>query len=857
MTAEQWQRLRPLLELALEAEPADRERCIDESVLEPELRAELRSILATFEHAGTDFLNPARLDGARLQEAIGARVGQRTGPYEIRAEIARGGMADVYRAARADGLYAQDVALKFVRAGIDAEVLAERFNDERRILASLDHPNIAKLLDAGTTADGLPYFVMEFVDGVPITQYCDEKKLPVSERLRLFRTVCGAVRFAHQRLIIHRDLKPSNILVTRDGVPKLLDFGIAKALLPDGLAGSAGASLAKTRDGLQLMTPEYASPEQVQGAAYTTATDIYSLGVVLYELLCGQPAQKIAAGNPRETIRVICDVEQSAPSAQVSSESLASAVALARSTSPRLLRAELRGDLDSMVMMALRKEPSDRYASVEQFDEDVRRHLENLPVTARSSTIRYILSKFAKRHSVSASITALVAMLIVASTIFALWEARASRQQAELARLQHDRAERRFDDVRKLANSLIYDIHDSMKDVPGTLPARRLIVEKALEYLDSLSKESTDDLALQQELAAAYERVGDLMGNSSAANAGDFKGAIASYKKALEIRVRSAATHPENSNLQAALLGEYFRLAFAYQDAGEYSDALASLDKGLPIAQALASKSNEPMAQDSFAGIYWKRGGVLAAAGDDMGSLENFRKAATIRERIVATPDANRIVMTHLASDYLGIGEGLAGTGDSAQGIAYVQKSIATLETIAATDPSNATLQEYLAEAYNSSVPIFEMRGDYGHASHYAARAVEIFSSLHSATPGDSLAMDNYALAEIALGKSLLRSGQAQRSVAHLTRAAETLEGIRHPNRYESEGIIEADLALGQAYMEISRAEPQRSVKRTHLLRARSLLQKGAEGSKRSAARVRTAESVKRLRECDAALADL
>ena len=856
MTPEQWGRLRPHLELALEAEPADRARYIEESALDPELRAELRSILESFGHAGTDFLDPGRLGPARFSGSAGARVGQRMGPYEIRAEIARGGMADVYRASRADGLYTQDVALKFVRAGIDAEILAERFNDERRILASLDHPNIAKLLDAGATADGLPYFVMELVDGVPITQYCDEKKLTIRERLKLFRTVCGAVRFAHQRLIIHRDLKPSNILVTRNGVPKLLDFGIAKALSPEGTAISAATS-AKTRDGLQLMTPEYASPEQIQGAAYTTATDIYSLGVVLYELLAGQPAQKIAGDSPRETIRVICDVEPSAPSAVVATEPLATAVALSRNISPRLLRAELRGDLDSMVMMALRKEPSQRYASVEQFDEDIRRHLENLPVAARKSTFRYNLAKFAKRHSVSASITALVALLIVSSTIFALWEARASRKQAEIARQQHDRAERRFDDVRKLANSLIYDIHDSVKDVPGTLPARRLIVEKALEYLDSLSKESSDDLALQQELAAAYERVGDLMGNSSAANAGDFGGAIGSYKKALEIRKRSAAANPGNPDLQAALLGEYFRLAFGYQDDGQYAAALACLDKAMPIAQSLASDSTNPMAQDSLAGIYWKRGGVLAASGDYAGSLENFRKSAAIREQITAPPDANRIILTHLASDYLGIGEGLARTGDSEQGIAYVEKSIATLETIAAADPSNATLQEYLAEAYNSSVPIFEMRGDDRQASHYAARAVEIFSSLHAATPGDSLAKDNYALAEIALGKSLLRSAQAQRSVTHLTRAVETLEGIHQPNQYESEGIIEADLALGQAYMEISRAEPVRSVKRTHLLRARSLLQKGAEGSQHSAARVRTAESVKRLRECDAALANL
>jgi eukaryotic-like serine/threonine-protein kinase len=856
MTPEQWQRLRPHLESALEAEPDERERYIEESVLEPELRGELRSILETFGQAGTDFLDPTRLSPARFQGSTGPRIGERTGPYEVRAEIARGGMADVYRASRADGLYTQDVALKFVRAGIDADVLAERFNDERHILASLDHPNIAKLLDAGTTADGLPYFVMELVDGVPITQYCDEKKLTVAERLRLFRTVCGAVRFAHQRLIIHRDLKPSNILVTRDGVPKLLDFGIAKALLPEGMPGSA-AGAAKTRDGLQLMTPEYASPEQIQGTAYTTATDIYSLGVVLYELLSGQPAQKIAGDSPRETIRVICDVEPSPPSTIVVTEPLASAISLARSTSPRLLRAELGGDLDSMVMMALRKEPTERYASVEQFDEDIRRHLENLPVTARNSTLRYSLSKFAKRHSVSASITALVALLIVSSTIFALREARASRKQAEIARLQHDRAERRFDDVRKLANSLIYDIHDSVKDVPGTLAARRLIVEKALEYLDSLSKESSDDLALQQELAAAYERVGDLMGNSSAANAGDFNGAITSYKKALEIRERSAVAHPGNPELQAALLSEYFRLAFGYQDAGQYSEALACLDKAMPIAQTLASKSNSPMAQDGLAGIYWKRGGVLAAAGDALASLENFRKSAAIRERISAPPEVNRMVLTHLASDYLGIGEGLARTGDSMQGISYVQKSIATLETISSADPSNPTLQEYLGEAYNSSVPIFEMRGDYRHASHNAARAVEIFSSLHAATSGDALAKDNYALAEIALGKSLLHSVQAQRSVTHLTRAVETLEGIRQPNQYESDGLIEADLALGQAYMEISRAEPVRSAKRTHLLRARLLLQKGAEGSLHSAARVRTAESVKRLRECDAALANL
>jgi serine/threonine protein kinase len=313
MKQERWKQVREVLDKAIDVPPSELPGFLDRACSgDPELRAEVESLVQSHQQAGTGFLEKPALDlnvgDLASPEVAKARIGRRVGVYQILEQIGEGGMGEVYRAVRADGQYDKEVAIKFVRAGLDSSSVLERFRNERQVLASLDHPNIARLFDGGTTEDGIPYLVMELIEGTPIDDYCDANQLSVTQRLRLFLQVCSAIQYAHQRLVIHRDIKPGNILVTKDGVPKLLDFGIAKIFDP---AASSKATL------INPMTPEYASPEQIRGETITTATDVYSLGVVLYQLLTGRSPYPRDTRAPHEFARAICEHEPERPSQAV------------------------------------------------------------------------------------------------------------------------------------------------------------------------------------------------------------------------------------------------------------------------------------------------------------------------------------------------------------------------------------------------------------------------------------------------------------------------------------------------------------------------------------------------------------
>ena len=328
-------------------------------------------------------------------------------------------MGTVYLAVRDDDQYEKQVAIKLVRRGMDTDFIVDRFRHERQILASLDHTNIARLLDGGTTEDGLPYFVMEYIEGSPINQYCDDRRLSTVERVKLFRTVCSAVQYAHQNLVVHRDIKPSNIIVTPEGVAKLLDFGIAKLLALDAVGQAQAATVTMMRP----MTPDYASPEQVRGRAITTAADIYSLGVLLYELLTGRRPYRVKTFTPQEIEQVICEQEPEKPSTAIDRGEAQN----------EKTRRRLRGDLDNIVLMAMRKEPERRYASVEQFSDDLRRHLEGLPVRARKDTLAYRAEKFVRRHKVGVAMAALMLALVVGAIVIVLGESRRAARERDKA----------------------------------------------------------------------------------------------------------------------------------------------------------------------------------------------------------------------------------------------------------------------------------------------------------------------------------------------------------------------------------------------------------------------------------------
>jgi serine/threonine protein kinase len=662
-----WIQVRDVLDEVLPLAPEDRSRYLDCACPQPELRRYIDSLIISYEKADGFLEQPASAQHAELSsdtESSEVWIGRRIGPYRIEKEIGEGGMGTVFRAVRADDEYQKQVAIKLLRGGFASSFAVGRFKTERQILAGLEHPNIARLLDGGRTEEGYPYLVMELVNGVPIDQYCDTHTLTIVKRLQLFRTVCDAVQFAHQNLVIHRDLKPANILVSADGVPKLLDFGIAKLVTDESLSPPE-----RTVSFLRMMTPEYASPEQVRGDPISTATDTYSLGVVLYFLLTGHHPYRLTDASPQALVKVICDTEPLKPSEIVSrTETIGDlgengiltvtpeSVSSSRGSKPEKLRHRLSGDLDNVLLMALRKDPYRRYSSVEQFSDDVRRHLRGLPVRAREDTLAYRGSRFVKRHK----------MVVVASTLFVitlLGGIVATARQARIALAERAKAERRFNDVRRLATSLIFDVHDSIQNLPGATPVRKLIVDRAVHYLDSLETEAPDDVDLQRELAWAYQRVGLVQGDLFAGNLGDSGGALESIRKAshiwegiakgksatLDDQINNAYGHRVLSNMlagamepgsreqgrQAVLISEhlfqiaptharvrrelgrdYESLAGHEEWQGDYAAALADLRKAYQLQkETLRASPADPESQRGFAELSVKIGQDLAYLG--------------------------------------------------------------------------------------------------------------------------------------------------------------------------------------------------------------------------------------------------
>ena len=429
MTPERWEKIKDTFEAALARERSVRGVFLDEACAgDASLRAEVEELITSHEQAGK-FMGAAVLEAAMKHVGEGGAdclAESRIGSYQTIREIGRGGMGTVYLAARADEEYRKQVAIKVVKRGMDTEAVLRSFRRERQILAGLDHPHMARLLDGGSTADGLPYFVMDYIEGVPVDAYCDTHSLSIIKRLELFKTICSAVADAHQHGVIHSDLKPSNLLVTAAGVPKLLDFGIAKVLNPEGSPALTRTTIARP------LTPAYASPEQVRGEDITPASDIYSLGVMLYELLTGHRPYRLRSHTPQELERVICDQEPENPSTIVSrTEEIPvgddgtrmtitpASVSAARDDEPKKLRHRLTGDLDNIVLMAIRKEPERRYASDEQLSEDIQRHLDGRPVIAHKNTLSYRSAKFFGRNRVSVMTAAAGLLVILTLTAFA------------------------------------------------------------------------------------------------------------------------------------------------------------------------------------------------------------------------------------------------------------------------------------------------------------------------------------------------------------------------------------------------------------------------------------------------------
>jgi serine/threonine-protein kinase len=501
MTPERWLRLQDLFHGAALLDPPERDAYLDAACAgDSELRQEAEALLSSRHDAedlagDIDRAAAAMLEGPRL-------VGTHLGPYRLVKELGRGGMGRVFLAYRDDDQFQRRVAVKVADAA-PAGDLSSRFRSERQILAALDHPNIARLLDGGTTAEGLPYLVLEYVEGEPIDRYCDLRQLGVPERLRLFRVVCSAVHYAHQNLVVHRDLKPSNVLVTGEGTPKLLDFGIAKLLNPELLAQAPALTTALHRP----MTPDYASPEQVRGETVTTASDVYSLGVLLYELLTGCRPLRLQ-GQTLALERIVSEVEPEPPSRAALRPAETTGPtpeerARAHGTTPERLRRQLEGDLDNIVMMALRKAPARRYASAEQLAEDVRRAGDGLPVRARKDTLRYRMGKFVRRHRYPVGVAALFLALIVG---FGVNRAQLAGALAD----ERDQARQEAETARRVASFLedVFRLADPTEVHTGSVTARE-ILDRAAERLAQRGDERPEVRAeLLDTMGEVYRHLG-------------------------------------------------------------------------------------------------------------------------------------------------------------------------------------------------------------------------------------------------------------------------------------------------------------------------------------------------------------
>ncbi len=465
MSPEHWQRVKAIFYAAQEHDENERAAFIAESCNgDNELRREVESLLASYQKSHTFIETPAfETSPFETEDENQDFTSKRIGHYKIINEIGRGGMGAVYLAERDDDEFRQRAAIKLIKRGLDTDEVIRRFRHERQILAALNHPNIARLLDGGTTENGLPYFVMEYVEGLPLLDYCDKNKLTANERLKLFRKICSAVGHAHQNLVIHRDIKPSNIIVTSTGEPKLLDFGIAKLINPE----MQGFAFTQTATTVRIMTPEYASPEQIKGLHVTTSTDIYSLGVVLYELLTGTRPDRFRNEEKEGQTKKVFNPQSA-------------------------IRNPKSKDLDNIVLMALRKEPSRRYASVQEFSEDIRRYLEGLPISARADSFGYRASKFIARHKAGVVAASLVLLSLVAGLVATMWQNRIARAERDRARIAQAKAER----INKF-------LQETLGSPDPTKEGRDV---KVLDILEKAVRRAETELKDQPEVLAEVKR---------------------------------------------------------------------------------------------------------------------------------------------------------------------------------------------------------------------------------------------------------------------------------------------------------------------------------------------------------------
>ena len=711
-----WAAVRALFDRLADLPPAGREAALADAEATEPVRAEVRSLLGHAEAGSGGFL------ASPLADEAPGRDGQRLGPWRIERLLGRGGMGEVWLARRDDGAWAGLAAIKVLRRGMDSDAVLARFAQEQQALARLSHPHIARLLDAGRTSDGLPYFVMEHVAGRPIDAACEG--LPLAARIALFLQLADAVSFAHRNLLVHRDLKPGNVLVDAEGQVKLLDFGIAKALQADDAPEL-------TQHGQMPFTPHYASPEQVRGEPVSTATDVYSLGVLLYTMLTGRRPYGRDADTAWEAARAVLEEAPTRPSALPP--------ASAQDTAWATTRRRLRGDLDNILLKALDKAPERRYPTVDALGADLRAHLAGFPVSARRPSAPYLIGRFVRRHALPVALGAVAALGLVAATGVAVWQARVATAQREVA-------EQRFRQVRQLANQLVFKYHDEIENLPGATHAREALLTDAAAFLDSLDHDA-DDPKLAEELASTYYRIARLQGVDASINLGQHLASQRNLDKALALTRRYVDRPGTGTQSLAAAISMHVSQAELWQRSGRVTQADTTLREALPLLErALAIDPRDGWALASAITLHGVRARVLAThmAGATLG---HWNEACASADRARAAADATLAAdpENRYAPDSLAFTLGEQGNcrylaGRQAEAVPLLTRQVALRDLMAVRFADDMDFRYQRAVARGQLARALSMAGRHAEAQPMVATALALARQAAAADAGNAAA---------------------------------------------------------------------------------------------------------------------
>ncbi|MBX7171638.1 MAG: protein kinase [Pyrinomonadaceae bacterium] len=749
---DRWDKVSEILNKVLE-KPTEKRRTFLRKLCgnDKELYTEIESLLSV-EGSTNDFLGKSPLASANILENLTSLKNKTIGNYKIVREIGRGGMGSVYLATRNDDQFNKRVAIKILRRGMDSEDILKRFRMEERILAALEHPNIARLLDAGITNDGLPYFVMEYVEGEPLDKYCDEHNLNTVERLELFQKVCSAVQYAHQNLIVHRDLKPGNIFVNTAGEPKLLDFGIAKLLNPE----LTSDTIAPTATFVRLMTPDYASPEQIRGKTITTASDIYSLGILLYKLLTGDLPYHFRDASPQEIERLVYEKEPTKPSEVISDRARINTNETNPKSKIQNLKS-LKGDLDNIVLMALRKEPSRRYQSAEAFSDDIRRHLDGLPVLARPNTLGYRFTKFITRHKVGAAAASLILLSLIGGIFISL-------RQAQVAAREKAKAEAVSQFLQNLLNA-------SNPQIEASRTAGHDTTVK--ELLDAASQKlETEELSNQPEVKAELKRIIGI----SYIEQGQYESARKNLESALQLKTE---LYGENS---LETLQTLVAVASLWIATGKNEEADKFYRQRISILRIEQKKGNV-QADDLFAALT-DFGLLRRAQGDSREAESLFREALDLRSQ--TTPEMKNAIGT--AESVLSLT--LADQGNFAEAEKIIRAKLEQLNTQANKESPEWTFTLTMLGSLQME------KGEFDEAEKNLADSETLYRKIHRETYlplGDNLRLQaqtlyfqgKYAEAETKINEALTIYKQSTTSKYINYATALSIQGLilTHTNR--------------------------------------------------------------------------